>query len=385
MTMQMVPYAVAGVPIAGTAAEHGQLNDAQKNLIVTTLGKGCPKEDLDLFFWTCEKYQLNPFGVAQVYAVPRNDRVQDEHGEWVDRRRLVTQVGINGLTLIAERSGRFEGVGQPEWCGPLRSPDDEPRWRNAWLFDDIPPAAARVKVWKTGSREPTWGVAMWSEWAQWGTNRKTKEKYLIGLWATKPAHMLAKCATAIALRRAFQQEFAELRASFEPSLDDNPRARISDLYVAEPEAIEATARPSVSNAEDRPLFVHEVIPHVQREPEAEPPQPRQANGVRRITDPQRRTLFASLGEETLRAVAMERFGLEHIHELSVSQANELVEDVKAGRLRKRASQPAAVEVDRVLANEYGDAEPLEDGGEQGALLAVEPERMRPEEVRRGNH
>lgn len=43
---------------------------------------------------------------------------------------------------------------------------------------------------------------------------------------------------------------------------------------------------------------------------------------------------------------------------------------QAGRYK-----PAAVEVDRVLADEYGDVDgPPEDDGEQGALLAVEPER-----------
>ena len=91
--------------------------------------------------------------------------------------------------------------------------------------------------------------------------------------------------------------------------------------------------------------------------------------------PNKRSVHAALGLEERDGALREWMESEGLSWDAVAAQLKL-----AGRYK-----PAAVEVDGVLADEYGDADPTEDDGEQGALLQVEPERERPEEVRRGNH
>lgn len=227
--VELVPYEVNGI---STALVDGKLTDQQRNYFEEQW-KDCPRADIELFFWTADKYHLNPFGVAQIYGVPRK-----QNGV----RRLVTQVGINGLTLIAQRTGEFGGVGLPEWCG------DDGVWRSFWNFTDArgnpkPPAACKISVTRFTRYGAglSWGIAMWNESADIYEGKPQN------LWRSKPAHMLAKTATATAIRRAFQQEFAELRAEFAPELGERrqrARATIQELYDAGGQDIDAPAEPA---------------------------------------------------------------------------------------------------------------------------------------------
>jgi hypothetical protein len=109
---------------------------------------------------------------------------------------MKAQVGISGLQLIAERTGKFQGCEGPWWCGK------DGKWVEIWLADELP-AAAMVKVHKDGYKVPTAGKVLWKEFAQ--TNKDGK---LSGLWGKMPVNQLGKCAKAQALREAFPQELS---------------------------------------------------------------------------------------------------------------------------------------------------------------------------------
>lgn len=155
-------------------------------LLRDTIAEGSSEAEFSLFVRVCRRLQLDPF-LKQICLIPRYSKV-------LGRKAYKPQITIDGYRLFAERSGRYEGQTAPEWCGA------DGQWRNVWL-DDEPPAAARVGVWARGFREPMWGVARFSSYVQYERDGGFSE-----MWAKMGDAQLAKCAEALAIRRAFPVE-----------------------------------------------------------------------------------------------------------------------------------------------------------------------------------
>lgn len=167
------------------------------DLIKNTICKGATDNELKMFLMQAKATGLNPLA-RQIYSIERKEH---RNGTWVTVRSI--QTSIDGFRLIAERTGKYAGQLGPLWCG------EDGIWRDAWLTD-APPVASRVGVIRSDFQEPCWGVARFKSYAQ-----TTKEGKPTRMWASMPDVMVAKCAEALALRKAFPQELSGLYTSNE--------------------------------------------------------------------------------------------------------------------------------------------------------------------------
>ncbi|MBU8834158.1 recombinase RecT [Mycolicibacterium goodii] len=214
--------------LATIEPEQQRFND-QQVAILRQLGiEDASQGDLDLFFHYCRTTGLDPFR-RQIYMIGRrtkvkewnpNTRSQDE--KWV--MKYTIQTGIDGYRRngreAAKRLGdelRFDG---PYWCG------DDGEWKEVWPAS-TPPTAAKYTIYRNG--EPFSAVVHYDEFVQTnaiyegrGDNRRKVGEEPNSMWAKMPRNQIAKCAEAMAWRRAYPDDFSgiDLEDAAQPTVID---------------------------------------------------------------------------------------------------------------------------------------------------------------------
>lgn len=171
--------------------------------------------ELSGFLHLCQRTGLDPFS-RQIYLIGRKDKR-------AGRVVYTPQTGIDGYRVVARRAtaqsrGTY-GYEDTLWC------DTSGRWRDVWLAEE-PPAAAKVTVLRDGQRYSA--VALYREYVQTGWENKPT-----GMWGKMPASQLAKCAEALALRKAFPHDLAGVYTAEEMGQADNPQPHLRAVRPGE--------------------------------------------------------------------------------------------------------------------------------------------------------
>jgi phage recombination protein Bet len=167
--------------------------------------------DLAVFFHQAKKTGLDPFA-RQIYLIERGGR----YG---------IQTSVDGLRIVAQRSGEYAGQAGPFWCG------EDGVWKDVWIGKN-PPYAAKVGVYRKGFSEPLYAVAKWDSYALSSP-----------VWKKMPDLMLAKCAESLALRKAFPNDLSGLYSDEEMSQADSGQDSTVKPVRVTPEPVVVDAQP----------------------------------------------------------------------------------------------------------------------------------------------
>ena len=169
------------------------LSEEKINLLKKTICKGATDDQFTLFLHACNRCGLDPF-MKQIYAVMRNSK---------EGVQMTIQTSIDGYRLIAERTGKYAPGREPTYVYTEKK--------------ELESATSYIKKQTTdGSWHEISASAYYDEYVQKFNDKPSN------FWAKMPHLMLAKCAEALALRKAFPAELSGVYTEDEMAQADVP-------------------------------------------------------------------------------------------------------------------------------------------------------------------
>ncbi|MFO0647423.1 MAG: phage recombination protein Bet [Polyangiales bacterium] len=217
----------------------------QKQLIRDSFANGASDAEFAVLLEVARARRLNPL-LRQIHFVQRWDS---------EKHRMVwaSQVSIDGLRALAERTGLYQGQDEPEF---VDNPDGTLK-------------LCKVRVWRKDWPRPAVGIAYWNEYVQTTRDKQTGKTRPTAMWARMPHVMLSKCAEALALRKAFPEDMAGLYTTDEMA-QSQPDAQSRNAQPARPDGAQASARVTPIDGGSRTeLHIHASLPAVASKPREE--------------------------------------------------------------------------------------------------------------------
>lgn len=214
-------------------------SDSEKSMIRKI---ACPEVD-DLhfqhFLYMASRLGLDPLA-RQIYCITRQERAKD--GSY--RKIFQIQSSIDGLRLVADRTGRY-------------MPSDE--IQEVYKGDQLHKTTVYVKKMDAnGNWHRVIGTAYLSEFVQLKNDNKPTK-----MWASKTHVMLAKCAEALALRKAFPGELSGIYTDEE--MGQRLNKETAELLEAEKAEVKTLDAEQVAQLEgalaERPDIQERILKH----------------------------------------------------------------------------------------------------------------------------
>jgi len=180
-------------------------------LLKQTVCKGATDNELQLFLHVSIKTGLDPF-MKQIYSIRRKSK--DKFGNWIETQTI--QTSIDGFRLIAERTKRYSPGKESTYC-----------------YDENKKLVSATSYIKKMTHDGTWhdvsATCFISEYKPAFTS----------FWDKMPHVMLAKCAEATALRKAFPAEMSGIYSDDEMEQARKPdEIKVEELVVEDLKEIE---------------------------------------------------------------------------------------------------------------------------------------------------
>ncbi len=255
----------------------------QEELIRNTIAPTATQTELALFLYQAKRTGLDPLN-RQIYFVKRGEKV-------------TIQTSIDGLRTIAERGGSYAGNDDAIY-------DSE---------DAKHPNKATVSVYRIiqGQRVPFTSSARWSEYAPYYNGK------LGAMWEKMPYLMLAKCAEALALRKAFPQDLSGLYTTDE--MNQAEEGHVQELNPKEMREKIDTLSPVSEEKQEEVVKVHQEVINAP----SEEVQPIEAT----VPDTRASNIEKSRLVALIRAKAID-IPFEEVNNISSKKAQELISSVK---------------------------------------------------------
>jgi len=172
-----------------------ELTDDHIRILTNSICKGATPAQLEACLLIARRRRLDPF-LQQIWFVPRWDKNAINAAGGKGDHVYTAQVALNGLLYAAARDHKdtFGSVSIPEY-GPMIEVDYTYNGKTKTIKA---PEWARVEARKLGQQpgEGSWGECYWEEYAPFDVGDAP-------FWRKMPRRMLAKCATALAVREAY--------------------------------------------------------------------------------------------------------------------------------------------------------------------------------------
>ncbi len=177
-------------------------------LMRRTVAADTNQDEFDLFVAMARSLSLDPLR-RQIYALVYNK-------DKPDKRRMSIIVGIDGFRSVAARSGNY----RPDEDEPVFEYDPERKGPHNPV--GLVRCVSKIFVFAHGQWHKVSGVAYWDEFVpmkeRWEFDREQNKRVPTGVfeldptsqWARMPRVMLAKCAEAIAIRKAFPEDLSNV-------------------------------------------------------------------------------------------------------------------------------------------------------------------------------